>query len=301
MTIITLTSTPISLRGDLTKWLFEISTGVYVGNISARVRDELWDRICLYCKEGQVTMVYNAKNEQRLAFRVHNTNWELTDYDGIKLMKKPLNPNEQIPKLKPGFSKAYQNHQIHNQRNGKTQKKYQDPNFPTTYVVLDLETTGLSKETDQILELGALKIVELEMKEQYTSFIKIDSVIPDSIQNLTGITNKMVAANGRSLECVLEEFKQFAGDLTILGYNIPFDYGFLQMASRRLNIDPIKNRYVDLLPLCKRFIQNVPDYKFQTILDHLFPNQKHIHRSLEDCLAMHQVYMQLIKIRDLPK
>ena len=63
MTVVTLTNVPSSLRGDLTKWLQEISTGVYVGNINARIREELWKRIIDNIKQGQATMSYAKRNE----------------------------------------------------------------------------------------------------------------------------------------------------------------------------------------------------------------------------------------------
>lgn len=72
MTVVVLTDCPPKLRGDLTKWLLEINTGVYVGNLSARVREELWTRICENLKTGRATMVFRASNEQKMDFRVHN-------------------------------------------------------------------------------------------------------------------------------------------------------------------------------------------------------------------------------------
>ena len=55
-----MTNCPPRLRGDLSKWLCEINTGVYVGNVSSRVRDAVWDRVCQNLKNGQATLVYTA-------------------------------------------------------------------------------------------------------------------------------------------------------------------------------------------------------------------------------------------------
>ena len=85
-----MTNCPPSLRGDLSKWLCEINTGVYVGNVSSRVRDAIWDRVCENLKNGQATLVFNTNNEQRMDFRTHNTSWEAVDFEGIKLMRRPL-------------------------------------------------------------------------------------------------------------------------------------------------------------------------------------------------------------------
>ena len=98
-----MTNCPPRLRGDLSKWLCEINTGVYVGNVSSRVRDALWDRVCQNLKNGQATLVFTTAGEQRMDFRTHNTTWEAVDFDGIKLMRRPLPQAEQNQiDLKPG-------------------------------------------------------------------------------------------------------------------------------------------------------------------------------------------------------
>ena len=91
MIVVTVTSCPPKLRGDLTKWFFEIDTGVFVGNLSARVRDAVWNRICENIGSGRATIVFNTNNEQKLDFRIHNSDWEPTDYDGIKLVRRKIN------------------------------------------------------------------------------------------------------------------------------------------------------------------------------------------------------------------
>lgn len=89
MTVFVLTAVPPSLRGVLTRWLFEIAPGVFVGRVSARVRDLLWERIVEGIGRGRAIMVYSARTEQRLAFRVHGHDWEPVDFDGLSLMMRP--------------------------------------------------------------------------------------------------------------------------------------------------------------------------------------------------------------------
>ena len=93
MIVLTIANCPPKLRGDLSKWLLEINTGVYVGRVSARVREALWQRVCENIRDGQATMVFTANNEQHMDFYVHNTAWEPVDLDGIKLMKHPHRHN----------------------------------------------------------------------------------------------------------------------------------------------------------------------------------------------------------------
>lgn len=92
MMTLVLTACPSGLRGDLTKWLMEISPGVFVGRPSARVRDELWARTVELCKDGKALLVYSADNEQGLVYRVHRHEWDPLDSDGVALMLRPSDP-----------------------------------------------------------------------------------------------------------------------------------------------------------------------------------------------------------------
>ena len=62
MIVLTMTNCPPKLRGDLSKWLLEINTGVYVGNVNARVSELIWKRVCENIKNGQATLVFPANN-----------------------------------------------------------------------------------------------------------------------------------------------------------------------------------------------------------------------------------------------
>jgi CRISPR-associated protein Cas2 len=87
--VVVVTACPDRLRGQLTRWLLEISAGVFVGHASARVRELLWERIVEHVGRGKALMVHSTRGEQRLAFRVHNHDWEPADYDGLTLMRRP--------------------------------------------------------------------------------------------------------------------------------------------------------------------------------------------------------------------
>lgn len=92
MVVIVLTACPAGLRGHLTQWLLEISAGVYVGHVTARVRDRLWGRVIELAGPGRALMVYQVRGEQRLSFKVHDHHWQPVDFDGITLMRRPADP-----------------------------------------------------------------------------------------------------------------------------------------------------------------------------------------------------------------
>lgn len=104
MITIVLSACPVGLRGHLTRWLMEISAGVFVGNVSVRVRELLWLRVVELAGSGRALMVFSVPGEQRLSFRVHKHHWEPTDFDGIMLM---MRPNGRAPQpVRPGWSNA---------------------------------------------------------------------------------------------------------------------------------------------------------------------------------------------------
>lgn len=112
MTVIVVAACPVGLRGHMTRWLLEIAPGVFVGKISARVRELMWQRVVEMVRTGRAIMVYAADNEQGLAFQVHEHNWKPVDIDGITLMLRPApkstDPTPDTTATKPtaGWSKA---------------------------------------------------------------------------------------------------------------------------------------------------------------------------------------------------
>jgi CRISPR-associated protein Cas2 len=101
VTVIVVAACPVGLRGHLTRWLLEIAPGVFVGKISARVRDLMWQRVVEMVRTGRAIMVHTANNEQGLAFRVHDHNWEPIDIEGITLMLRPA-ARPTAPSPEPG-------------------------------------------------------------------------------------------------------------------------------------------------------------------------------------------------------
>ncbi len=89
MVVLVLTACPPGLRGYLTRWLLEISAGVFVGKVSRRVRELMWSRTTEMVRTGRAIMVFSARNEQGMDVLVHGHHWEPVDVDGIRLMLRP--------------------------------------------------------------------------------------------------------------------------------------------------------------------------------------------------------------------
>jgi len=90
MTVLVLERVPASLRGELTRWLLEPRTNVFVGSVTAMVRDGLWAKVCAGLRGGAATLLYRTDNEQGFAVRQWgSTSRKLVDFDGLTLVRIP--------------------------------------------------------------------------------------------------------------------------------------------------------------------------------------------------------------------
>lgn len=285
MVVITMTSCPVKLRGDLTRWMIEIDTGVFTGNLSARVRDEIWGRVCKNINNGHASMAFSTNGEQKLDFRICNTNWVNTDYDGIQLVKRKYETNSNDEYKKKS------NINIHH-INRLSQKKDKAPNSISEYVVIDIETTGLN-DNDKIIELGALKIKEGEITEQLSQLIKCEGKLSDEIVKLTGITNEMLEAEGENLYNGLKMFINFCGKSKLVGYNVRFDMDFLQRECKANSFEQITNELIDVMKIVKRKNSDISGYSLASVAEYYKIDYLKKHRALEDCLATYRIFEKL--------
>ncbi|MFH0800830.1 MAG: type I-E CRISPR-associated endoribonuclease Cas2e [bacterium] len=87
-----LENVPVSLRGKLSRWMLEPKAGVFVGTISAMVREKLWEKVCDRSKEGGCTLIYSTNNEQGFAIRSYgNCTREVIDIEGLFLIRMAKN------------------------------------------------------------------------------------------------------------------------------------------------------------------------------------------------------------------
>lgn len=291
MTVICLTNCPLKLRGDLTKWLIEINTGVYVGNISARVRDELWDRITENIRSGQATMVYRAPGEQHMDFRVHNTTWKPVDYDGLKLIMRPntgADTSEGAGWLPEGFSKAAKNKKAR-----QMQRAAAIGEDDSSYTVLDLETTGLKSSKDEIIEMAALRIRSGAVAAEFSCLVRPTREIPQDVQSLTGITKEQAEMSGLPLKPALEALISFLGTDRLLCWNAAFDLAFLQLGCSSSGLPVPRNKVDDAMKLTRRRIRDLSDYRLTTAAQYYGIDISGAHRALQDCFLTHAVYEKL--------
>lgn len=289
MIVVTLTDCPPRLRGDLSKWLLEISTGVYVGQLNKRVREELWKRICDNLPRGRATMVYSANNEQHMEFLLHNTVWQSVDFEGLTLIMRPgAAEPEQDCKAVP--SKAAVAQMVQRERAGHVQREKK-----SGYVVIDVETTGLDPVHSELLEIGAVRIIDHNISEKFSALIRTKLPVPREITLLTGITQQM-SEEGSECAKALEAFWSFLGSSAVIGHNLSFDLAFLKKASAETGTPVGRNSCIDTLSLARRKIRDITDYRLETLADYFDIKPERFHRALEDCCTTFRIYEKLNEI-----
>lgn len=164
-----------------------------------------------------------------------------------------------------------------------------------TYVVFDLETTGLSSRYDEIIEFGAVKMVDQSVVDSKQFFIKPNSPISSHIENLTGITTAMVA-NGLTLEEALPEMLDFFGDAILVAHNARFDMRFIQEACLKCHVQPIQNIVIDTLDLSRVLLDLKRSYALGSVARHfkIAYDQNIAHRADYDAQVLSSVLNSLI-------
>lgn len=287
MTVISVKNVPVSLRGDLTRWMQEISTGVYVGNFNARIRDLLWKRVTETTGEGEAVLCYASRNELGYSFKTYNSARKVIDYDGIPLVFIPNDiTNVYRENLTSGFSTA--SHMHMSRKNASKSRK------PNDFIVLDLETTGLDPYKCEILEIGAVK--QYSGKTSYFhQLINSKNNIPEKIVKLTGITNELILKKGIDCKQALKSFIDFAGELPIITYNAAFDINFLNESLIRQGMEQLNNKIYDLMKIVKREQLFQTDYKLETSLKTYGITSNVPHRALEDAKLAYKLMMKVNK------
>ena len=167
-------------------------------------------------------------------------------------------------------------------------------NFNDTFVVFDLETTGFSAEVDRIIEIGAVKIKNGEIVDNFSKFVNPKIPIPFRIEKLTGINDSMVM-KAEPIEKILPEFLEFCGDAVMVAHNAGFDTSFIINNAERLGIkyDPT---IMDTVLLAQFVIPNLHNYKLDTLCKHLAVSLENHHRAVDDAQATAYIYLKMVKM-----
>jgi len=293
MIVVTLTDCPVAVRGDLSKWLQEINTGVYVGHVSTRVREELWKRVKGGIKSGRATMVFTTNNEQRMDFRVHNTSWEPIDFDGLKLMLRPSPARlKQQSALKSGFSSASQMRKAQQM----ARKKSRHIQLPHTYLVVHVQTTGPSILEHEICELETIVVDSGEVKDRFHALATTGNGGPKNFTVSRGIGDELTHHDCMRIADIVTEFILFAGNLPVVSHSEDHVYSFLRSACATHDAPLFSNPCIDTLSLSRRYIDDADSYQLDALISHLGIAERAGQGRIGPCIATKLLYEKLIEI-----
>jgi len=162
-----------------------------------------------------------------------------------------------------------------------------------TFVVVDIETTGLCYDADEIIEIGAVKIINDEIVDRFNTFVKPKKPVPANITRLTGITNDMLKS-APPIEEALESFIRFLGDGIFVAHNAQFDSGFIRREALRQKL-PFNNKVIDTLALARIIFPHLKNHRLDTLSKELNIKMGSHHRAVDDANTDALILKELLK------
>ncbi len=172
----------------------------------------------------------------------------------------------------------------------------------TVFVSFDTETTGLHKEDDYLMEIGAVKFTSSGELSRFDQLIKPPVEISAFVSNLTHITNKMVEEMPEARTALLD-FLCFVGgsNTVLLAHNAPFDIGFINTELLRCTLPPLENLCIDTLPLARWAYpmlnsgESGGNYKLQALASKFGIKAIAAHRADDDARVLMEVFKRIVK------
>lgn len=176
-----------------------------------------------------------------------------------------------------------------------TQKGRNIDSYIENYVLFDLETTGISCRSDDVIEISALRVRNGQVTECFSSLVDPGRPIPWAASRVNNITDDMVAGEP-TMEEILPQFLKFVGEDVLAGHNIArFDLNFLYRDSMvRFGLLP-GNDYVDTLLFARQSLPGLPSYALTALAEHYGLTTQGAHRALNDCRMNQQVFERLAR------
>lgn len=161
--------------------------------------------------------------------------------------------------------------------------------FNDEYVIFDIETTGFSPKNNKIIEIGAIKVVNGEAVDMFSSFIYPQCKIPYKITELTGITDEMVR-EAKIIDEVLPKFIEFIGDSVVVAHNASFDAGFIKKNCNDLGLK-FNNTILDTVNLARFLYPELKRVKLNIVAKHLGISLENHHRAVDDAKATAEILL----------
>ncbi len=163
-----------------------------------------------------------------------------------------------------------------------------------TYIVFDVETTGLSANYDKIIELAGVKVYQGEIIDRFERFANPHQKLSETTINLTGITDDMVK-DAPEIEEVMKDFHDWCENDVLVAHNASFDIGFINAAYKRMGIENVTNPVIDTLELARFLYPDLKNHRLNTLCKHLNIELTQHHRAIYDAEATGYLLASLLK------
>ena len=163
----------------------------------------------------------------------------------------------------------------------------------TSYVCVDVETTGLNPKEEKLIEIGAVKVVDGRDVERFQSFVHPGRLLEARIVALTGITDEMLKDAPKPAE-VLVKFQEFCEELPLMGHNLQFDYAFIKKAMVNEKL-VFEKRGLDTLRIARKYMPELESRSLGFLCQH-FSIEHTAHRALGDAEATSILYAKLCQL-----
>ena len=163
-----------------------------------------------------------------------------------------------------------------------------------TFVVFDVETTGLSAVYDTIIELAAVKIKDGEIIDRFESFANPHHRLSATTINLTGITDDMVQ-NAPEVGEVIQRFHDWIGNDVLVAHNASFDMGFLNVGYKNIGLEKAKNPVIDTLELGRFLYPEMKNHRLNTLTKKFDIELTQHHRAIYDAEATGYLLLKMLK------
>lgn len=163
-----------------------------------------------------------------------------------------------------------------------------------TYIVFDVETTGLSAVYNTIIELAAVKVKDGEIIDRFESFANPHEKLTNTIIDLTGITDDMLV-DAPEVEDVLKDFKRWMGDDILVAHNASFDMGFINAGFRKIGLNDCTNPVIDTLELARFLYPELKNHRLNNLCKKFDIELVSHHRAIYDAEATGYLLWKLVK------
>ena len=262
---------------------------------SARQDNSPVKRIELHChtKMSDMDGVTDAKELVKRAYEWGHKGIAITDHGVVQAFPEAFHETWNIPK-DADFKVLYgmEAYLVDDMKgmvvNGKGQS------LQGSFVVFDLETTGFSPMSCQIIEIGAVRVEDGKIVERFSTFVNPKVPIPFRIEQLTSINDSMVM-DAPVIEEVLPKFLEFCSGAVMVAHNADFDMSFVEFNCDRLGI-PHDFTYIDTVGMARFLLPSLNRFKLDTVAKALEIPLGHHHRAVDDAACTADIFVKFVKM-----